>query len=189
MVGLLSCVVLSCAAFYLLFFNSYEDFKTFWFFLIGGIVVGIGVGILLYKFPKVGASFAAAWGGIVLGIFLNTLLLSSFALTWSIYAAMAIGAIVCVFLAFKFYDPVIIISTAVLGGYAITRGISFYGKHYYNEFEFVNMIQSGMVSDIDKIYYLYIAGFIILSIAGGFVQRKRFLKGYYRKKVRAIARR
>jgi hypothetical protein len=189
MVGLLSCVVLSCAIFYLMFFKSTEDFKTFWFFLIGGIIVGIGVGVLLYKFPKIGASFAAAWGGIVLGMFLNTLFLSSLALTWSIYAAAVIGAVVCVFLAFKFYDPVIIISTAVLGAYAITRGISFYGGHYYNEFELANLIQSGLLSDIDKIYYCYIVGFIILSIAGGFVQRKRFLKGFYRKKVRAIARR
>lgn len=168
MVGLLTCVVASCLAFYLIFFKSPADLKTFWFFLAGGIIVGIGVGILLFKYPKIGASFAAGWGGIVLGIFLNTLLLAQLQQTWSIYVAAALGAAVCVFLAFKFFDPVIIVSTAVLGAYAITRGVSFYVGHYENEFTIVNLIKAGLFNTIDPLYWIYPAAFILLSLAGGF---------------------
>lgn len=73
--GLLSSVVIACLLFYAVYFNVNTDVSQFWYWLGGGVVVGIIVGILLMKFVKVGASIAAGWGGAAAGILLNSLFL------------------------------------------------------------------------------------------------------------------
>jgi hypothetical protein len=101
---------------------------------------------------------------------------------------MVIGAALAVYLAFKFYDPVIITSTSVLGAYALVRGVGMYAGHYYGEFEVVAMIKAGLAAEIDPFYWGYVAGFLIFSIAGILVQRKRLKKKLAREKVRRLMR-
>lgn len=48
-------------------------------------------------------------------------------------------------LAFFIFDHVLIISTAVLGGYLMVRGVACYAGHYYNEFTIIKMIDNGLI--------------------------------------------
>jgi len=189
LIGLLTCIAVSCLLFYLIFFSKSGSFKTFWYFLAGGIVLGIGAGILLLKFPKVGAGMAAGWGGFALGTLFDKLFLIELGYTWSGWATSIVGAAICVFLIFKFYGPVVITSTAALGAYLITRGFGCYLPGYYNELYIAQLIQAGDYSLINGAYWAYVIGFIVFAIAGGLVQRKHFLRKEARNKIRAIARR
>lgn len=69
-IGFLSCIAIACVLFYAIFFTATTDPKQFFYWLGGGAIVGIIVGILLMKFTKVGAAIAAGWGGVVGGMIL-----------------------------------------------------------------------------------------------------------------------
>jgi hypothetical protein len=71
---------------------------------------------------------------------------------------------------------IVLISTVVLGSYATMRGISCYGGHYYNEFVMAKMIKDGLLEEIDPIYWAYIALFVVLVLAGGYVQYRKLKK-------------
>lgn len=71
MAGFITCTLLSCLFFYAVYANSLNDVDTFWYFLGGGAVAGILLGLLLAKFVKFGAAVLAGWGGFAAGIILN----------------------------------------------------------------------------------------------------------------------
>lgn len=71
--GFLSAIVISCAIFYFTQINSVgdlEDLSTFWYFLGGGALAGITLGLLLAKFDRVGVAVLAGWGGFCAGLIL-----------------------------------------------------------------------------------------------------------------------
>lgn len=115
----------------------------------GGVVLGIILGIVLMKYNKVGASMAAGWGGAVVGMVLNETALYRFGYPWLFYVSTCGCAAVAGWLATRFYEQIIILSTSILGAYAIARGASFYLGHYYNEFTIAKLVQAGLASEID----------------------------------------
>ena len=115
----------------------------------GGVVLGIILGIVLMKYNKVGASMAAGWGGAVVGMVLNETALYRFGYPWLFYVSTCGCAAVAGWLATRFYEQIIILSTSILGAYAIARCASFYLGHYYNEFTIAKLVQAGLASEID----------------------------------------
>ena len=81
---------------------------------------------------------------------------------------------VAVFLACTTFDPVLIISTSVLGAYGMMRGISLYAPGYYNEFTIAQMIKDGVITDVDPWYWAYIAFFFLSMVFGLTVQCKAY---------------
>lgn len=69
--GFLSCTLASCILFYAVYFNTMDDVNTFFYFLGGGLIAGIIVGILLACFIRFGAAVLAGWGGFALGLLIN----------------------------------------------------------------------------------------------------------------------
>ena len=126
----------------------------------------------------------AGWGGAVVGMILNETILFRFGYPWMFYVAVCGCAAVAGWLCTKFFDKIVIISTSLLGAYAISRGASFYLGHYYNEFTIAKMVQAGLINDIDQLYWAYVGAFAVLTIAGYFFQTKRLGQNAARKKVR-----
>jgi len=92
------------------------------------------------------------------------------------YAATIGGAGIAAWAATKYFEPVIIGSTCLLGSYAMIRGAACYLGHYYNEFEMANMVKNGLASQIDPFYWAYVGGFFILAFIGWKMQQKQLKK-------------
>jgi len=69
--GFLTTVAVVCFIFYAVYLNSTADLADFWYFLAGGAVGGIIIGLLLAWAVKVGAAILAGWGGFCLALILN----------------------------------------------------------------------------------------------------------------------
>lgn len=85
---------------------------------------------------------------------------------------MVIFAGVFAVMSFFIFDHALIISTAIVGSYGFVRGISLYAGRYPNEFTLVELIQKGLISQIDPIFYAYLAGILVMAIIGMIVQYK-----------------
>lgn len=71
----LSCIVVSLFIFYAVFLNAIELTPVFWYFLGGGVIGGLIVGILMSKYVKFGAAILGGWGGFAAGLVLNEAIL------------------------------------------------------------------------------------------------------------------
>jgi hypothetical protein len=164
--GFITAVFLSMLIYYAIYLQQASQLSTFWWFLGGGAVLGLILGIVLACFAKVGAALLAGWGGFALGMMLMSSVFSwtgSQILFWVIVCACAL---ISAILAFFIFDRAVIVATAGLGSYAAVRGVSLYAGHYYNEFMLAQMIKNGLISQIDPYYWLYVAGMFILLILG-----------------------
>jgi len=72
-------------------------------------------------------------------------------------------------LTFWFFEHAVILSSAVVGSYAVIRGVSCYAGHYYNEFTIIELLKSGAIDQIDPYYWAYVGTFVVLIIAGSIV--------------------
>jgi hypothetical protein len=70
--GLLTSIFVACFLFYAIYFQGLDDLTAFWYFLGGGVLVGIILGCILAhpKLIKVGSSILAGWGGYCVGLIL-----------------------------------------------------------------------------------------------------------------------
>jgi hypothetical protein len=174
LIGLITCVAISCLIFYAVYASATTDPTEFFYWLGGGVIAGIIVGVILCKYQKAGASMAAGWGGAILGIVLNTTVLYRFGIPIMFYVATIVCAAVCAFLVTRYYEKGVIGATAILGGYMLMRGIAFWFGGYVNEFVVAKMIKDGLASEINPIYWVYIGLFVLFSVVGAIVQWKFF---------------
>ena len=135
--GFLTVMLVTCLFFYAIYLNTIEETSAFWYFLGGGALGGVLVGLLLAKFVKFGAAVLAGWGGFAGGLILNEMVLFRFELVWLFWTSIVICVLVAAVLAFKMFEHAMIIATALLGSYLLVRGASVYGGHYYNEFTII----------------------------------------------------
>lgn len=175
-VTFLTCIVVSLFIFYALFLNAIELTPVFWYFLGGGIVGGLIIGVLLSKYVKFGAAILGGWGGFAAGLMLNEAIFFRFELSWLFWAVNIACIIIAAFVTFKFFEPAVIVSSAVVGSYFLARGVSVYLGHYYNEFTIINELKAGAYTNIDPLYWCYVGGFVLFSIVGTLYQRSRMPK-------------
>jgi MFS family permease len=185
--GMLTSIGLTVGIFYLFVFKATTKPNVILWWIAGGLLLGLIVGIVLMKFPKHGAALIAGWGGGVGGVLCNTAFVSYLGWTWTVYVSAVLGALITMLLTLKFYDIIIIEATSILGAYSIVIGISFYAGHYYEPLQVVQMIKAGLYSQIDKMYWFYVAGFFVFAITGILVQRKQYKIESARDAVRALA--
>ena len=164
---------MSCFIFYAVYLNNTSDLADFWYFLGGGAVVGILVGLVLAWAVKLGAAILAGWGGFCLALILNETLLYRAGEEWLFWTSIVLIVIACAVAAFFIFDHAVILATVTLGSYAIIRGIAAYAGHYYNEVTMAKMLKEGLLDDIDPWYWAYVGAFVILHILGSCVQYKR----------------
>ena len=171
--GFLSTIALSCFIFYAVYLDNTSDLADFWYFLGGGALVGILIGLLLAWAVKVGAAILAGWGGFCLALILNETLFYRAGQPWLFWVSIVIIVIACAVLAFFIFDTAVILATVTLGSYAMVRGVAAYAGHYYNEATMAKMLQEGLLDDIDPWYWAYVGGFFLMMLIGSCVQFKR----------------
>lgn len=143
--GFLTCVMAALLVFYAVYATSIDELATFYYWMGGGAIVGIVVGCLLAYCVKVGAAILAGWGGFALGLILNEAVMWHFEYVWVFWTTNVLCMIICAALTFKIFDHTMILTTSLLGSYAMVRGISCYAGHYYNEFTIIELLKSGAI--------------------------------------------
>ena len=160
----------------LLFYTTFLDDATEpwvgWTVLSCSILIGLVAGFFMMKLERVGAALLAGWGGFLLGVMLNEMILykaESQALFWCISIGCGIAAAV---LSFFFYEHVLINMTAFAGAYMLIRGISLYAGGFPNEFTLAEQLKAGDTSAFTNWFYLYMAGIVLMAVICSVVQYK-----------------
>lgn len=181
--GFLSTIALSCLIFYSVYLDDTADTADFWYFLGGGAFVGIFLGLLAAWCVKVGAAILAGWGGVCGALILYEAVLFRAEQPWLFWTVICLCAVGSAVAAFFIFDEVMIVTTTLLGAYALVRGTACYAGHYYNEVTMAEMAKDGLLEDIDPLYWCYVGGFFLMIGIGMFVQ----CKGYKKEKAKAEA--
>ena len=174
--GFITTIAFSCLIFYSVYLDDVANTADFWYFLGGGALAGIIVGLLLAWCLRVGAAILAGWGGVCGALILNETILYRAEMPWLFWTSICICAVAAGVLAFVILDEVVIISTTLLGAYSLVRGTACYAGHYYNEVTMAEMAKDGLLEDIDPWYWAYVGGFFLMIGVGLFVQCKSYKK-------------
>jgi hypothetical protein len=145
-----------------------------WLVVSLALVVGIVCGYLATKVEKIGGALLAGWGGFCLGVVLNETVLylvESSALFWCVNCGLAL---IFGILGYVLFNQSVIVATSFIGAYMTMRGIGIMAGGFPNEYVLINQIQSGTISNIDPVFYAYLAGIVVQCIVGCVVQFKMF---------------
>ena len=158
--------------FYTTFLNDTTDAWVGWTVLICSILIGLVAGFFIMKLERVGAALLAGWGGFLIGVMLNDMVLY-LAESQAVFWCVSIGcALVAAVLSFFLYEHVLINMTAFAGAYMLVRGISFYAGGFPNEFTLAEEIKAGDTSAMNNWFYLYMVCIFIAFVFGDIVQYK-----------------
>lgn len=108
------------------------------------LAAACGVAYFLFSAIIFGAVVMGGIGGFFVGFALYNL---AFHWTNSLAALIIISfglAIVAAFLAYKFFDEIVVFGTALIGAYIFIRGISIFAGHYPNEVMIFKQLREGI---------------------------------------------
>jgi len=137
--GFLTTIFVSCLIFYGVYLENESDLADFWYFLGGGALAGIFVGLLMCWCMRVGAAVLAGWGGLTGGLILYESVLFRAQAEWLFWVTIVLCTAAAAVTAFFFLDQVVITATVMLGSYSLVRGVACYAGHYYNEVTMAKM--------------------------------------------------
>ena len=93
--------------------------------------------MLFYRLQKLGAAILAGFFGFFVGSTIYNLLLF-WAYNVYVFFIFSIAiALICAYLAWKFFHQILIFGTAFFGAYVLVRGISMFAGHFPNEIEMI----------------------------------------------------
>jgi len=174
--GFLTTIFVACLIFYSVYVDDEGDLAQFWYFLAGGALAGIFVGLLMAWALKLGAAVLAGWGGLTAGLILYESVLFRAGQEWLFWVTVVACAVTAAVLAFFFLDHIMIVATSLLGSYALVRGVACYAGHYYNEVTMAKMAKEGLLDEIDPWYWMYVGGFFLMLVLGILLQFRSFRK-------------
>ena len=93
------------------------------------------------------------------------------------YACIGVCIVVGILIGWKCNDPIIILGTAISGGYIAMRGVSFIAGNYLDEDYIIDLLKQKEFEQLKEIRdgwtFAYLGGWLVVSIAGVVVQCKR----------------
>ena len=168
--GFLTTIAVSCFIYYSVYLQNESDLADFWWFLGGGALAGIFIGLLMCLCIRLGAAVLAGWGGACGGMILYSSFIYLAGQEWLFWFTVVVCALAAAVTAFFIMDEVVIVATVMLGSYCLVRGTACYAGHYYNEVTMAKMVEEGMLDSVDPWYWAYVAGFFVMVVLGMLVQ-------------------
>lgn len=137
-----------------------------WIILGIWVVIGIAAGIFIAKKRKWGIAVVGAFGGVILGLLITTILGAVLKNAIAYYAVVITCGVIAFLIAFKVEKFVLIVVTSFLGSYSIIRGISMYAGGFPNETELHSLAHRNLITwdTFPKTFYGYLAGILVLSV-------------------------
>jgi len=160
----------------------------FWLTIVLCGLVGALAGYLISLVKDLAAIILAGCCGYVLGSCLYTIALkyvqsNPTVVYWCVICFSIAG---CALLGWWLADQIIIIATSVIGAYGVMRGAAFMIGYFPDERQVYQLTQNKEWDQVNAMFtwqvYVYIAFFIIMAIAGIWVQEKYFSESAEKKK-------
>jgi hypothetical protein len=129
--------------------------------------VGAVIGYFMTKMIKVGVSIIGCWTGVLMAVLLDSFISSFLHLGFVLYLLIVIFVVLFGWLAYRYFNYVLIFSTSIIGSYFFIRGISLIFGGYPNEVDLLDNFE------VEWPFYLYVTTMIILSLVGVVVQVRR----------------
>lgn len=158
------------------------DPTVFWIVLAIAIIVGLVLGYFVAKYKDkffgiiMGALLGYIIGQILYNLALNRITGMNQTLLQVIVYVISIG--VCIALGILLFNIVTIFATALIGAYAVIRGISIFAGGFPNETTLADLVKRKEMQQLENLLtwkvYLYLAGWALLFIVGLVVQIKIF---------------
>ena len=155
---------------------------VFWIVLAIAIIVGLVLGYFVAKYKDkffgiiMGALLGYIIGQILYNLALNRITGMNQTLLQVIVYVICIG--VCIALGILLFNIVTIFATALIGAYAVIRGISIFAGGFPNETTIADLVKRKEMQQLENLLtwkvYLYLAGWALLFIVGLVVQIKIF---------------
>ncbi len=93
----------------------------------------------------------------------------------SIYLTLALTigfALLMAFLAFKFYDHIVILTTALIGSYSFIRGLSIFIGKFPSEISMFTQIEDQEFR-VEYYFWIYFSCILLFFVAGSIIQFKQ----------------
>lgn len=175
--GIVSAVAsISFLLFFILEINDLSQ-TMIWLCLLSAASIGTIIGYFLTKIIRVGVFVIGCWTGVILAIVLDSMIFYRFHLTYFLYIMIVCFVAIFGWLAYKYYEYVLIFSSSTLGSYFFIRGLSLIIGGYPNETDVLEQVKHGVYVEIPWTFYLYLLFMLVLSVFGVVVQVKRFNNG------------
>jgi Domain of unknown function (DUF4203) len=144
-------------------------------FVISG-AAAFAAGFFIKKTSDIALGVLGGIGGFFGAFLLYSLVFAKFvtATTWLLWITLFAGVFGGAFIAYKFKQNILIQLTAVVGAYALIRGISLLAGGFPNEMEMMSQMKAGTFV-LDNSFYGYLAAIVGTAVAGTIFQYK---KGY-----------
>ena len=184
--------IITCACVIILVFILFFQFiipsgvseTIVWFVLAIAIILGLVLGFLITKYKE---KIFGIVLGIVLGYIIGQILVNLFLIRiptsyQKLVQYLTYIALMIVFavLGILFFNYIIVFATALIGAYAVVRGISFFAGGFPNEMTIADLIANNETEQLKDLLtwhvYLYLVGLAILFVVGMIVQIKIFKK-------------
>jgi hypothetical protein len=159
-----------------------KDYSELEFWLICGLCLAVGLiaGYFVSKSDKLAPCLLGGILGYVASIFVYQLALKYISLNPKVVFAIVVAVLVIigVILGYFFTNTFIIIPTAFVGAYAIIKGIALMAGGFPDENQVMTLIEMKEWEQLHElmtpIVYVYLAAWLIIGIAGVFIQCKYF---------------
>jgi len=160
----------------------------FWLILLFAVALGCLAGWFMNKIKWLPGVIFGALLGFVMGFFIFNLCLryiqsNPAAVFWVTMVLLVIGGVL---FGYFYEEEVAIISTGIVGAYAIIRGISIMAGGFPDERQVYELGQKRewgqMKTMLTSVVYAYLASFVILAAVGIIIQFKFFYDGNKNKK-------
>jgi len=137
------------------------------------LIIGVFLGFVLMRMLKIGAMVLGATGGFFIGVTFDQLFFSEMKNIY-ITLTLTIGfAALVAFLAFKFYDHIVILTTALIGSYSLIRGLSIFIGKFPPETYLLSQIDEGDKIDVEYYFWIYFAFIVVFFFVGSVFQFKQ----------------
>ena len=172
-IGTISVVAVILFVFYAWFLPRATAQWVTWVMLAVSTGLGLVFGFFLQKMTRIGVCALGAWGGVALGLLINTTFLYKTNSNTVFYLLVVGLAVVFGLVGLWKYKWVLIGGTAFVGSYVFVRGWSLFIGGFPNEFTIITEINEGRKVNIPGAYYAWLVAIILLTVVGVWWQSKQ----------------
>ncbi|KRX01942.1 hypothetical protein PPERSA_07587 [Pseudocohnilembus persalinus] len=137
-----------------------------WVILIITIVFGALLGYLTMAAKRFGFMALGFWLGVVIAFLLNNAFLYKIDHDSVVWITIIVLGCIFAFASCILHQHIVIISTSLVGAYAIIRPVGWVADGFPNEFTVVDQIRHGVLTEIPTEFYLFLALIILLAGIG-----------------------
>lgn len=136
--------------YYYLPIDKSEDF-TLWITLVVGLIFGLVLSYFLIKIEELIYFCIGGYLGYLLGNMIYTAILINLNSDLVLPITLIISILLCGYVSFKLSKHIIILTSSLLGAYAIVRGASFYIGHFPNESVIIDLIKNNEFNQLKTV--------------------------------------